>query len=86
MTNQEWKELFHWVEKLNCDRIEAQCVIDNEVLEDEVIYVKSVDDYFGYRIGLIIEQDGMIYNNDYVCIATNRTPQQIKAIIKNLLN
>lgn len=73
------------MKKLNYDRIEVQCDVDIEALEDEVIYIKSVDNYLGYKIGLRIEQDGMIYSRCGVCIAEGRRAKQIKSIIENLL-
>lgn len=85
MTGKEWKELCKWAKKLNCNRIEAQCNVDVEGFEDEVIYIKSVDDYLGYKIVLVIEQDGMIYSANSICVAEHRTPAQIKSIIENLL-
>lgn len=87
MTDKEWKKLCNWVKKLNCARIESKCEVDVEALEDGAIYIKSLADNYclGYKVGLRIEQDGMIYSRGEVCIAENRTSQQIKAIIRNLV-
>lgn len=74
-------------EKLNSARIESNCEVDVDALEDGAIYIKSLADNYclGYKVGLRIEQDGMIYSRGEVCIATGRSAKQIKAIIKNLV-
>lgn len=86
MTDAEWNELCDWAEKLNSDRIRVDRDITVEAFEENTIYVLSIDDYFGYKIGLTIEQDGMIYSSGWTCIAESCTSQQIKLIIKILLN
>lgn len=83
MTDKEWKELCDWAERLDYERIEVE---HNEVLDEKTIYIKSVDEsyLYGRRVGLEINQDGSIYNGR-VYIVENRTPEQIKTIIENLL-
>ena len=89
MTKKEWNKLCEWAKKLNCDRVEVECDVeydaDIDTLDERVIYVNSVNNHFGYKTGLIIEQDGGIFSGK-LCISENRPAKQIKAILKNLLN
>jgi hypothetical protein len=83
MTDKEWKELCEWAEKLGSKRI---VVGYNEFVGEKSIYIYSVGVNFfcSDKIGLVIQQDGSI-SNGRTYIAKNRTPQQIKSIIENLL-
>ena len=76
MTDKEWNKLCEWVKSLNS----KHCFIDKFNGEEKILAGIYGGDY------IEITKDGDIIEFDFgTFIAENRTPQQIKAIIENLL-
>lgn len=69
MTDKEWKELSKWIETIDCHRVVGFGFYD-------------LEKYTIYKSGKISVN---INKNRTLELANNRTPDQIKAIIENLL-
>lgn len=76
MTDKEWNELCDWVKSLKINRVKA---IDYNDKSGERLIV-----FYGAEDDLRFYKDGDIYVN-IGCLRGRRTPEQIKAIIENLL-
>lgn len=74
MTDKEWKELCNWAESLKNNRIK---IIDYN-------YNKRFISFCGPSVKLRFYKGGYIYTA-IGCLRRNRTSQQIKTIIENLL-
>ena len=82
MTDKEWKELCDWAKQQKYEVKEFD-INDGYNIEEEHLLVE--DNYINFR-ELTFEKDGTIFMNYYQdVICENRTYEQIKAIITNLL-
>lgn len=84
MTNKEWKKLCKWAKNLKNNKVLVYGRIENNIVKYSYIsvgydYTQPIEIYQNGSIYTTLEYDGLS------TIAENRTAQQIKTIIKNLL-